>query len=425
MSLPTSTMVENPLTNVPRAMSFMDDTGLDAIVGCSQANVHYLSGYRCWIEPLFREWMVRPGGATRPSQTSFAILPRVGRPSLVVAATFVADALAGWVDDVRVWGALAHDETLSGVPLEPRLARLHEAQRTAAPDAISALAAVLGDLGLADGCVGIDAEGIGREEIEQLRSALPRVEIRDCTSLLRLVRGVKSEAEIALLSRLAEINERCGTAVADSVRPGDSAGDTVHRFRELAATEGAEFDHCSPSIGGMSLSSRTVHRFSAGEVLCLDFGCCLDGYYSDTGITVALGDIAPPLRKRYSHLRDAILDVGLAALRPGVVASSVHDAMAEFLRERSITACFPHGHGIGLELRDYPILVPDTGLRLRDGCVDIPADLILEPGMVINLEVSLFAPGVAGLEVEITALVTERGSRQLVSQDRSQPVIAG
>ena len=417
-------MIENPHTNLPRAMSFMDDTGLDAIIGCSHANVYYLSGYRCWIEPLLREWMVRPGGTSRPYQTSFAILPRVGRPSLVVAAGFVADALAGWVDDVRVWGALAYDETLSGPSLEPGLAGLHEAQRTAAPDAISALAAVLGDLGLADGCVGIDAEGIGQEEMEQLRSALPRAEFRDCTSLLRLVRAVKSEAEIALLSRIAEINERCGTAVAESVRPGDSAGDLVQRFRALAATEAAEIDHCSPSIGGMSISSRTVHRFSAGEVFCLDVGCCLDGYFSDTGMTVALGELAPPLSTRYSHLRDAILDIGLAAMKPGVAASSVHGAMAEFLRKRSITACFPHGHGIGLELRDYPILVPDTSLRLRDGCVDMPADLILEPGMVINLEVSLLAPGVAGLEVEITALVTEGRSSPLATQDRSEPVIA-
>jgi len=61
--------------------------------------------------------------------------------------------------------------------------------------------------------------------------------------------------------------------------------------------------------------------------------------------------------------------------------------MTDFLARHGITACFPHGHGLGLELRDYPIIVPDTGLRISDDCVDLPADLPLEPGMVINLEV--------------------------------------
>jgi Xaa-Pro aminopeptidase len=96
--------------------------------------------------------------------------------------------------------------------------------------------------------------------------------------------------------------------------------------------------------------------------------------------------------------------------------------MVDFLAGRGITACFPHGHGLGLELRDYPILVPDSGLSIADDCVAVPADLPLEPGMVVNLEVSIFLPGAGSLEVEITTLVTETGARPFVPQDRSTPV---
>jgi hypothetical protein len=45
--------------------------------------------------------------------------------------------------------------------------------------------------------------------------------------------------------------------------------------------------------------------------------------------------------------------------------------------------------------------------------------------MVINLEVSIFVPGRAALEVEITTLVTERGARPFVPQDRSAPIRPG
>jgi Xaa-Pro aminopeptidase len=368
--------------------------------------------------------MVRPGGSVRPVQPSFAILPREGRPSLVASAGFAADALAGWVDEIHVWGPLAYDESLPGLPLEPRLQHVHDAQRSASPDAVSALAAALDGHGLSDGSIGVDVEGLGAAGLEELRAALPRARFRDCTALLRLVRAVKSEAEIAWLARTAEINERCGISAAAAARSGDPVADLVQRFRESAASEGTDVDHCSPSTGGVSISSHTDYRFADGEVFCFDFGCCLDGYFSDTGITVALGDVLPELETRHSYLRDAILDVGLSAMRPGSVASSVHHAMTAFLAERGITACFPHGHGIGLELRDYPILVSDTGLRLRDDCIDLPSDLPFEPGMVVNLEVSLFLPGVAGLEVESTMLVTDHGARQLVEQDRARPLLA-
>jgi Xaa-Pro aminopeptidase len=126
---------------------------------------------------------------------------------------------------------------------------------------------------------------------------------------------------------------------------------------------------------------------------------------------VALAELPSSLAERYGSLREAIVEVGLCSLRPGIAASSVHQAMNGYLTDRGIVSCFPHGHGLGLELRDYPILVPDTGLTIRDECVEVPADLPLEPGMVVNLEVSLFAPGVGALDVEITALVTVDGCR--------------
>jgi Xaa-Pro dipeptidase len=67
--------------------------------------------------------------------------------------------------------------------------------------------------------------------------------------------------------------------------------------------------------------------------------------------------------------------------------------MRTSLAESSITRCNAHGHGLGLEVRDYPIIVADTGMRIRDDCVDVPADLPFEPRMVVNLEMPLFPRG--------------------------------
>jgi Xaa-Pro aminopeptidase len=78
---------------------------------------------------------------------------------------------------------------------------------------------------------------------------------------------------------------------------------------------------------------------------------------------------------------------------------------------------------LGLELRDYPIIVANNGLHIRDGCVNLPSDLAIEANMVINLEASLFSAGQDSVHIEQSFLVTPEGCRLLVHQDRSHPLI--
>jgi Xaa-Pro aminopeptidase len=75
------------------------------------------------------------------------------------------------------------------------------------------------------------------------------------------------------------------------------------------------------------------------------------------------------------------------------------------------------GHGVGVEIREYPLLVPPVDERLRDECVDVSADLELQAGMVVNLEASLFGLGDASIHMEETYLVTENGAEVLASSE--------
>ena len=75
--------------------------------------------------------------------------------------------------------------------------------------------------------------------------------------------------------------------------------------------------------------------------------------------------------------------------------------------------------------RSYPVLVPDTGLPIADDCVDEPADLPIEEGMVLNLEAMIFMPGVGSLHIEKSFVVEGTQTRSLVPQDRRQPLVPG
>ena len=75
-----------------------------------------------------------------------------------------------------------------------------------------------------------------------------------------------------------------------------------------------------------------------------------------------------------------------------------------------------------MEVRDYPVLAPDSGLRITDDCVDIPADLAIEKDMVLNIEAPLSLAGVGSLHLEQSVVVTEGGCRHLTEQQRERPV---
>jgi Xaa-Pro dipeptidase len=119
------------------------------------------------------------------------------------------------------------------------------------------------------------------------------------------------------------------------------------------------------------------------------------------------------------------MEAGAKELEPGARASQVQNAMAQECAARDMMAGFPHDHGLGLEVRDYPILVPNTGLPIRDDCLNMSSDLPLEKGMAINLEACIFLPCVGSVHVEKSFVVMAKGNAELAKQCRDLPHVNG
>ncbi|MGH9162712.1 MAG: M24 family metallopeptidase, partial [Vicinamibacteraceae bacterium] len=254
-----------------------------------------------------------------------------------------------------------------------------------------------------------------------LQRRLPQADLRDCTNLIRLIRMVKSEEELQRLTRAAQVNENAAMETLGMARPGVRTPELVATFRSLAAREGADFDHFAFSPRGWGIAMELDYTLQAGDVLYVDFGCIYEHYFSDSGTTLALDGASPEFDGKHAAVSAAI-EAGLEALRPVAKASDVRAAMWRAMEERGITNSDPHGHSLGLEVREYPILVPNNGLRIRDGCVDVSSDLPLEAGMVLNLECAVLQPGEGSVHMERSFVVTTSGCRPLVPQERSQPV---
>ncbi len=426
------------LLNRSRAIDYMRDCGLDAIVATSSVNVQYLSDFHCWLTPLFREYMVSPGGPSRLIQQNFALLPLEGDPAVVVEPYFAIDAAVTWVQDIRIAGGGdfeepgRHLEEAGGSPagdgargLPPRLLHTRAViAGGAAPSPAQALAAAVQERGLADGRLGVELDGLADVVVAELRERLPRARLLDCTNLLRLVRAVKSTDEVARLERAAGAAEDAAAAAFQSAAVGSTLTELEAVYRARLGALGVDFDHFAFGPRGLGIASYSGYALAPGDALYADWGCLHAGYCSDTGTTLAVGELAPDLQQRF-EATVASVQAGVDAVRPGVLASEVQRAMQASMAQDGVSATYPHGHGFGLEVRDYPILAPATGHPIRDDCIEVSSDLPLEEGMVFNLEAPVFILGRASVHTERSFVVTASGCRELVRQERQAPAVAG
>ena len=413
-------MVTPSLLNEPRARQWMEQAGLDAVIACSPANVRYLTGYHIWFNVTFKRHMLDP---REPSGLPFcfAVLANGKKPSLVLdhmSETNTADLDV----DCYVYG---QEKPGNSGPWNTHASNKLSAQpfvptRNRYESPFDALVAVLHANGLTEARLGFEFEPMIPEDQAKLRKAIPNAQLRDASQLFRMIRMVKTPVEQDLLRHGFEIAERAAAESFKEARVGTDLTDLARIFRAQIAADGADFDHYAYSPFGLGIATEPSYTISDGEVLFLDFGCVYRQYYTDAGTSLFVGTTTAE-DERVFEVLIRCLETTRRELRPGVLSSHVQAVMAEVFEDGGLTGEFPHGHGLGLEVRDFPILAPDHGHRICDDCIDVPADFPLETGMVLNLEAPVFGiPGKA-FQLEQSFTVTPDGGTPLTDRDLTTP----
>jgi len=411
------------LLNRPRATQWMDRCGLDAIIVTGAVNLQYVSGYRCWLNPVWKRYMNNPGDLSAPLPY-FAVLPARGEPALVIDEMFEVNAANIWIEDRFVIAETADDDdqarnsttapAASSDWFTPSFRRF--------PSYMDALGEALRARDLGDGRIGIEGEAVALKDQAALCQALPSAKFRDCSNLVRLIRMVKTEEELSRARRAAEIAEAALLKTVSLAKPGGQVQELVQRFRESVGAAGAELDHFAFSPQGLGIATEVNYELSADEIAFIDFGCIYRQYYSDAGTTLMVGRPEPSDQRLFDLLVECLRRAA-DAMQPGASSAEVQGVMAEVMEKGGITGELPHGHGLGLELREYPILMPENDLRIRDDCVDLPTVLPLEEGMLLNLEASIYGLNDKVFHLEQSYVVTDCGCEPLTDRDLTLPLL--
>jgi methionyl aminopeptidase len=223
----------------------------------------------------------------------------------------------------------------------------------------------------------------------------------------------KSSAEIEKMKRSGHIVREVLEHVRSLVAPGVSTMDLERAAEKKIEEAGAKpafkgyYDY--PCVLCTSINQEIVHGIpsekrvlKAGDIVSVDCGVVLDGYYGDAAITVPVVDVSAELKKLL-EVTEASLYRGIEAARIGNTVGDVGAAVQELVEANGFSVVREFvGHGIGTRLHEEP-QVPNFGTRGHGAR--------LREGMVLAIEpmVNFGKPGTKLLKDKWTA-VTEDGS---------------
>jgi methionyl aminopeptidase len=223
----------------------------------------------------------------------------------------------------------------------------------------------------------------------------------------------KSKAEIEKMRRSGRIVRQVLDVVKDVVAPGVSTMELERAaekvIRECGAKPAFKGYYDYPCVLCTSINQEIVHGIPSekrllrsGDVVSIDCGVVLDGYYGDAAITVPVGQLAPQVA-RLVEVTEASLDRAIDAVRVGNTVGDVGAAVQQFVEANGFSVVREFvGHGIGTRLHEDPQVpnygTPGHGPKLREGMV-----IAIEP------MVNAGKPGAVLLDDKWTA-VSEDGS---------------
>src|SRR5690242_6906287 len=216
------------------------------------------------------------------------------------------------------------------------------------------------------------------------------------------------------------------------VAPGVSTMDleklAERRIKEPGAKPAFKGYYGYPCVLCTSINDEIVHGIPStkrvlktGDIVSIDCGVVLDGYYGDAAITVAVGDLVSPERKKLMEVTEQSLYKAIEKVKIGNTISDIGGAVQEFVEAAGFSVVREFvGHGIGTKLHEEP-QVPNFRSR--------GADMRLREGMVLAIEpmVNTGGPEARVLEDKWTAVTLDGSSsahfEHCVAVTRNGPLI--
>src|SRR5690625_3766091 len=365
----------------------MEAQGIDVLLITDPANMNYLTGYNAWSFYV-HQLLIVIGSEEEPIW--------VGRGIDETAAQFTT-----WLNDENIMPYT--DDYVQSTIKHP----------------MDFVAAILLDKGQGNKTIAAeyDTYYFTAKNLIQLTNQLPNATFKDGTSLVNWIRIIKSDQEIKLIKRAANIITNTMYQAIDrieaGVRENDVIADIYHS--QITGVDGYGGDYTSivPLLPSGEQTNAchltwTDEPFTDGDPVILELAGCHQRYHSPLARTLVIGKPTPEMEELADVAIEGI-EAALDIIKPGITAEEVELAWRQSIQRRGYEKESRIGYSTGL---NYP---PDWGehtASLRPG-----DQTILQPNMVFHMIPGIWLDSY-GIEISETFRVTETGCEVLANVER-------
>ncbi len=267
---------------------------------------------------------------------------------------------------------------------------------------------------LGDRKIAFEADNLTYHQVEEFTNKLAEknraapISTREIIAKHRLY---KSPEELEVIAQAAKITDDAFSYILNYIVAGISEVEValeIERFMRRAGAENKAFEIIVASgvRSGMPHGSASQKLIAKGELITLDLGAKVAGYFSDMTRTVALGEISDELKSMYEAVLES-QEIALATIKPEKTGKEVDAKVREVLKKHELEQYFPHGlgHGVGLEVHENPKMSRYIEHKLAKD-------------MVVTVEPGVYIPDKAGVRIEDLVFVTETGCERLSHSEK-------
>lgn len=256
--------------------------------------------------------------------------------------------------------------------------------------------------------IGVEKDFILLRDYEILLGKFPNAEFVHISPAIDRLRAIKSDKEIQMICKSAQIADKAMEAALEAVKPGvteiEVAAEAEYTMRKLGSEKPA-FSTFVAS-GNRTLLAHphaTRRKIEPGDPVVIDLGATWEGYASDICRTAFAGDPTP---EQIAYLRLIVRAQGAAVsvLRDGAISGQVYDAAYNVFQEQNLGKFLPDdiGYGVGLRQSEFfPVIEKGSSTVLKENMV------------IALLQTTSFSRKTGGLRVEDIFMITRSGSEKI------------
>jgi len=265
--------------------------------------------------------------------------------------------------------------------------------------------------------VGFDPTKHSVSGFKPMKKALGAAKLIESVGLVENITRVKNSSEIKSIGKAAQITSTAYERLLGIMKAGMTERQVATFLATTTRQLGSEKDAFDIIVVSGTRSAMPHGRASdavikKGDVVTVDFGCCVDGLYSDMTRTFCVGTPTKKVMDVFGVLYDAHV-TALDAAVGGVGAAELNRAARSVIEKAGYGEYFRHslGHGLGYEVHENP--------RVASG----NKNETIPSGCVITIEPGIYIPGKFGMRIEDDVVVTDKGPQILTTAPRELVIV--